>query len=236
MSKKPTFQEQVHFMSCQADMLDEQGNDISAEVMRDATKVLVDEHQRAGKLEAKLRAANERMDRLVDTQIALLKHELSKLKSAQPEAAPTRDEVLEDALKDIADGPQPIESYKQGIRCGLEDRDLQAAGEYAAAEYGYEQGLDWCADIAARALKIAAPQGAVTEPCSTPSSVPSAVAATVVPRERRQLALLLAHISRDGEIIPSRSFWLELVEQSRSVLAAAPDVTKDKRGDKGPGG
>ena len=52
-------------------------------------------------------------------------------------------------LEDIANGPQPIEDYKFGIRCGLEDRDLQTASPYVAAEYGYEKGLAWCASIAA---------------------------------------------------------------------------------------
>ena len=64
-----------------------------------------------------------------------------------------RGRALEDALKDIADGPQPLEDYEMGIRCGLEDRGLQNSSQYAAAEYGYAQGLDWCADIARRALK-----------------------------------------------------------------------------------
>ena len=76
------------------------------------------------------------------------------LSAARRELAEVRD-----ALKDIADGPRPIEDYKFGIRCGLEDRDLQTSDAYTASEYGYEQGLDWCADIAQRALKSPA-QGA----------------------------------------------------------------------------
>ena len=61
-----------------------------------------------------------------------------------------------EALADIADGPGDLEAYHNGIRCGLEDRDLQNGSQYVAAEYGYDQGLDWCADIARRALKTAA--------------------------------------------------------------------------------
>ena len=93
------------------------------------------------------------------------------LKTITPKAAPTpsgqREATLRCALQDIADGPQPIEDYKYGLRCGVEDRDLQSASAYVAAEYGYEQGLDWCADIAARALKDAtlpADEGSVRLP------------------------------------------------------------------------
>ena len=65
-------------------------------------------------------------------------------------------EAMRVALQDIASGPQLIEDYKYGIRCGVEDRGLQL-DPYRAAEYGYEKGLDWCADIAESALKNAAP-------------------------------------------------------------------------------
>ena len=77
-----------------------------------------------------------------------------ELSAARRELAEARD-----ALKDIADGPGDLEAYHNGIRCGLEDRDLQNGSQYVAAEYGYDQGLDWCADIARRALKSPA-QGA----------------------------------------------------------------------------
>lgn len=60
MSKQPStpscsFAEQMHFMACQAKMLDEEGNDVSAKVMRDAIKVLVAERQRAQDASATLR-------------------------------------------------------------------------------------------------------------------------------------------------------------------------------------
>lgn len=54
---------------------------------------------------------------------------------------------LVEALREIADGPQPLSDYLNGIRCGVEDRCLQG-DVYGAAEYAYEQGIEWCADIA----------------------------------------------------------------------------------------
>lgn len=64
----PTFQEQMHFMSCQAEMLNEEGNDVSAGVMRDASKVLVVEHKRALALEAEVSRLNESLSKATDTQ------------------------------------------------------------------------------------------------------------------------------------------------------------------------
>lgn len=61
-----------------------------------------------------------------------------------------RDELLV-ALEEIAQGPEPISDYLNGIRCGVENRNLQNH-VYAAAEYAYEQGLDYCSDIASAAL------------------------------------------------------------------------------------
>jgi hypothetical protein len=55
MKKLPTFQDQVHFMSRQAELLDEQGHDVSANVMRDCMNVLVAEHARSERLALALR-------------------------------------------------------------------------------------------------------------------------------------------------------------------------------------
>jgi hypothetical protein len=52
---KPTFQDQVHFMSRQAELLDEQGNDVSAKVMREAMDMLVAENARAERVSAALK-------------------------------------------------------------------------------------------------------------------------------------------------------------------------------------
>jgi hypothetical protein len=65
----------------------------------------------------------------------------------QRAALSTRLRSAEDALREIMDGPQPIADYLLGIRCGVEDRDYQNAG-YDAAEYAYEEGLDYCSEIA----------------------------------------------------------------------------------------
>jgi hypothetical protein len=62
------FQDQMHFMSCQAEMLDEQGNDVSAKVMRDATKVLVVEHKRVLELESEVQRLEESLRKASDTQ------------------------------------------------------------------------------------------------------------------------------------------------------------------------
>ena len=95
-----------------------------------------------------------RIDAIIVEEAAAQKALKARAEKAERELAAMREakERAEAALKDIADGPQPIEDYKFGIRCGLEDIDLQSSA-YDAAEYGYEEGLDWCADIAARALK-----------------------------------------------------------------------------------
>lgn len=61
-------------------------------------------------------------------------------------------DVLVGALEEIKDGPTPLSGYLQGIRCGIEDRCIQG-DSYESAEYGYQQGLDYCADIANRALE-----------------------------------------------------------------------------------
>lgn len=54
-----------------------------------------------------------------------------------------------DALREICEPTTP--DYYLGVRCGLEDRDLQS-DPYAAAEYGYDAGKDYCQFIAAQAL------------------------------------------------------------------------------------
>lgn len=59
-------------------------------------------------------------------------------------------EMLKDALKEILE-PTGSEYYL-GIRCGIEDRALQN-DPYEAAEYGYDQGKEYCQFIAAQALK-----------------------------------------------------------------------------------
>ena len=161
--------------------------------------------------------------------------------AAEAECARLR-EALEGALKDIADGPQPIEDYMTGIRCGLEDRDLQHAGEYAAAEYGYERGpeitetlLDWCADIAQRALKIAAPQDSVPKPVATaeanrllvagrsavePAETPAESATVVVPREPTSQMIECGFKS-------ARQLSYDIVRTIyRAMLAAAPGEGK----------
>lgn len=74
---------------------------------------------------------------------AVLIAEIASLREAAREA--------EAALADIADGPEPMNDYLAGVRCGIEDRGLQGH-PYGAAETGYEMGLEWCSDIAHRAL------------------------------------------------------------------------------------
>lgn len=69
-------------------------------------------------------------------------------------STPLSDNAVGDALailKGIQQGPEPLPDYLFGIRCGLEDRGLQDQ-PYEAAEYGYQQGLEYCADLAAQAL------------------------------------------------------------------------------------
>lgn len=78
---------------------------------------------------------------------------LAALHNAAPDliAAAERAERYKAALEMIAQGPEPMNDYLTGIRCGVEDRCLQNS-VYASAEYGYEQGIDYCADIARQAL------------------------------------------------------------------------------------
>ena len=163
-----------------------------------------------------IRRMNERGDWPVDSDFAIILERAAIALRSQPAAS--RDAVLEEAkgrllaykedysiavkraaalegaLKDIADGPQPIEGYKHGIRCGLEDRDLQRSDAYTAAEYGYEKALEWCADIAIRDLKSADPQVDKVVAASTAAgelapaeSAPSAQRRVVVPRESHRL-------------------------------------------------
>lgn len=64
----PEFQQQMHFMSCQAEMLDGEGNDVSAGVMRGAIKVLVAERKRVRDLEGEVGRLAESLDKAIDTQ------------------------------------------------------------------------------------------------------------------------------------------------------------------------
>ena len=60
--------------------------------------------------------------------------------------------VALEALKEICDGPTDLAAYHYGIRCGIEDRGLQR-DPYSSCEYGYDEGLEYCAVIANTAIK-----------------------------------------------------------------------------------
>lgn len=64
---------------------------------------------------------------------------------------------LAEALREVRDGPQPLDEYLTGVRCGVEDRDLQY-DPYEAAEYAYQTALEWTASVVAPLLaKLEAP-------------------------------------------------------------------------------
>lgn len=56
--------------------------------------------------------------------------------------------VLAKSITDVrgtADWPELTHSMRQGLGCGLEDRDIY--DRYQAAEYGYEDALDRCSEF-----------------------------------------------------------------------------------------
>ena len=59
--------------------------------------------------------------------------------------------VARDALEEIHTGPADLTKYFFGIRCGVEDNELQNL-PYEAAEYAYGEGLRYCSYIANRGL------------------------------------------------------------------------------------
>ncbi len=82
-----------------------------------------------------------------------LEEKQAQLQAAQADIVRLHSVVAElvRTLREIQKGPEPLADYLFGIRCGLEDRNLQHQ-PYEAAEYGYQQGLDYCADLAAQSL------------------------------------------------------------------------------------
>ena len=77
--------------------------------------------------------------------------EVAELKAKLTEAERLNAVALE-ALKEICDGPTDLAAYHYGIRCGIEDRGLQR-DPYSSCEYGYDEGLEYCAVIANTAIK-----------------------------------------------------------------------------------
>lgn len=170
----PTFQDQMHFMSCQAELLDEQGNDVSAGVMRDASKVLVVEHKRALALDAEVSRLNEALTKATDTQcdqilkmtdkqiealcrieghdpkdealiakqvceIALLKHELSKVTKAPTEELSSSDEAHAALDRAEISRKHSRDAGKTWIEYSLAERIAILAGGYKLAETELEQ-------------------------------------------------------------------------------------------------
>jgi hypothetical protein len=73
-------------------------------------------------------------------------------KQAKLTEAERLNKVALEAMKEISDGPANLAAYHYGIRCGIEDRCLQQ-DPYSAGEYGYDEGLEYCAIIANNAIK-----------------------------------------------------------------------------------
>lgn len=74
-------------------------------------------------------------------RIGVLEKENKELKA--------ENDKLREALKEILKPTEP--DYYLGIRCGVEDRGLQYSS-YEAAEYGYDEGKEYCQFIAQQAL------------------------------------------------------------------------------------
>jgi hypothetical protein len=90
----------------------------------------------------------------IDARVAQdVAHWKERAEKAEAAAAEMRE-----ALESIAIGPDPMDDYLRGIRCGIEDRDLQQYA-YAAAEYGYENGVEYSAYVARQVLASIANAG-----------------------------------------------------------------------------